>query len=85
MMSHDPDFKRRSSQITAELQRAQHAERRADERHRKARELQREVESCALVAWAAAMESATTPYLIALKALSDAVRAAEDFSPREPS
>lgn len=77
----------RQAQIIALANAAESAMERADARHRHARKLDRRVDDCVHMVHVAAYIADLDPkaFELALALLRDAVRAAEDFSPREPS
>lgn len=77
----------RQAQILALANAAESAMERAESRHRHARKLDRKVADRVCMAHVAAYIADLDPnaFELALSLLRDAVRAAEDFSPREPS
>jgi len=75
----------RHAQIIQLTSIADEAMNRADQRHRHARSLDRAVSAAERPAYVAASGDDPEAFALALSALRDAVRAAEDFSPREPS
>ena len=73
----------RQAQILQLTSAADEAMDRADQRHRHARNLDRAVSAAERPAYVAAAGDDAEAFALALSALRDAVRAAEDFSPCE--